>query len=180
MRPELGPESPRKRASFSKATRGCPASRAKFSRAFADRANGEKPLDFSGFRRCSGWARRSGASEPFGTALGPPTVPVIAISAVAVVPVRVALPAHFAVVVPPASPAAEPAVHTGQHGKPALLAVIEGLVERVGGFRGLLHGPRRARHPRGPGPQPRPGIRRLRRPGIVPRRVPAGGGGIHP
>src|SRR5215208_1321667 len=168
MRPELGPESPRKRASFSKATRGCPASRAKFSRAFADRANGEKPLDFSGFCRCSGWARRSGASEAFGTALGPPTVPVIAISAVAVVPVSVALPAHFALVVPPASPAAEPAVHTGQHGKPALLAVIEGLVERVGGFRDLLHGRRRGGHRLGPVAQPRHRILRLRLAGIVP------------
>src|SRR3954453_6737658 len=124
MRPDLGPESPRKRASFSKATPGCPASWSEFSRALADSSNGEKPLDFSGFCRCSGWARRSGASEPFGTALGPPTVPVIAISAVAVVPVKIAVPAHFALVVPPASPAAEPAVHAGQHGEPALLAVI--------------------------------------------------------
>src|SRR6187431_815470 len=146
MRPELGPESPRKRASFSKATRGCPASRAKFSRAFADRANGEKPLDFSGFCRCSGWARRSGASEPSWTALGPPTVPVIAISAPAVVPVRVALPAQCPLGVPPASPAAQRAVNTGWHGKPVLLAVSEGPVERVGGFCDFLNGLRRGGH----------------------------------
>ena len=47
MRPDAWVrKSLRERASFSKATRGCPASRSEFSRALADRQNGEKPLDF--------------------------------------------------------------------------------------------------------------------------------------
>src|SRR2546430_373090 len=146
MRPELGPESPRKRASFSKATRGCPASRDEFSRPLAAPANGEKPLDFSGFCRCSGRARRSGGLEPLGAAPVRPVIPVIPVAVVAAMAVKIAVPAHFALVVAPASPAAEPAVHTGQHGEPALLAVVERLVERVGGFCDLPHGCRRGCH----------------------------------
>ena len=84
----------------------------------ADRQNGKKPLDFSGFRRCSDRAPIGGASEPFGTAPGRSTVPVIAITAVAVVPVGVAVHAHFALepVVAPAFPAPKP----GQNGEKPL------------------------------------------------------------
>src|SRR5258708_29561296 len=113
-----------------------------------------------------------GASEPFGAAPGRSTVPVIAISAVAAVAVKVAVHAHFALapVMAPAFPAPEP-VHTGQNGEPALLAVIERLVERVGSFRDLLHGPSRRGHILGPVTQPRHRIIRLLLAGIVPRRV---------
>jgi hypothetical protein len=45
------PEKPCKRASFSKATPRCPASRSEFSRPLASPRNGKKPLEFSGFRR---------------------------------------------------------------------------------------------------------------------------------
>src|SRR4029453_10912033 len=152
MRPDLGPESPRKRASFSKATRGCPASRAKFSRALADRRNGKKPLDFSGFCRCSDRAQIEG-SEPFGAAPVRSTIPVITVAAIAAVAVKIPVPPHFALepVVAPAFPAPKP----GRPGEPALLAVIGRLVGRVGRFRDLLHGRRRGRHILGPVTQPR-------------------------
>src|SRR5689334_10398405 len=131
----------RERASFSKATFGCPASRNEFSRALADRRNGKKPLDFSGFCRCSDRAPARGASEPFGAAPVRAAIPVTAVAAIAAI---VAIHAHFALepVMAPAFPAPEP-VHAGQDGEPALLAVIERLVERVGGIRDLLHGPGR-------------------------------------
>src|SRR6185295_4623983 len=169
MRPDLGPESPRKRASFSKATRGCPASRAKFSRALADSRNGKKPLDFSGFYRCSDRAPIEGVSEPFGAAPVRSTIPVITVAAIAAVAVKIPVPPHFALepVVAPAFPAPKP----GQDGEPALLAVIERLVERVGRFRDLLHGRRRGRHILGPVTQPRHRIVRLLLAGIVLRRV---------
>src|SRR4051812_38176034 len=121
-------KSPRKRASFSKATPGCPASRAKFSRALADCQNGKKPLDFSGFRRCSEHAPTGRASEPFGTAPVRAVVPVMTVAAVAAIAVKVAVHAHFALepVMAPAFPAPEP-VHTGQDREPALLAVVQRL-----------------------------------------------------
>src|SRR5262245_15899001 len=122
MRPDLGPEGPCKRASISKATFGCPASRSKFSRALATFRNGKKPPDFSGFRRCSGRTRSSGASEPFGAAPVRAAVAVIAITIIAAVAIEAPIPVHFAPkpVEPPAFPAAGPAVHVGQDGKPAL------------------------------------------------------------
>src|SRR6185312_7069413 len=99
----------RERASFSKATFGCPASRGEFSRALADRRNGKKPLDFSGFCRCSDQAPTSrGASEPFGAAPVPrAAIPVAAVAAIAAI---VAIRAHFALepVMAPAFPAPEP------------------------------------------------------------------------
>src|SRR6478736_9037209 len=63
-----------------------------------------------------------GASEPFGAAPVRAAIPVIAVAAIAV---KVAVHAHFALepVMAPAFPAAKP-VHAGQHGEPALLAVI--------------------------------------------------------
>jgi hypothetical protein len=54
---------------------------------------------------------------------------------------------------PPA--AAEAAVHTGQNGEAALLALVEGLVERVGGIRDPLHRRRRGGHGLGAVAQPR-------------------------
>ena len=51
--PGLGPENLLKRASFSKAIPVCPANRDEFSRPLAGPRNGKKPLDFSGFCRCS-------------------------------------------------------------------------------------------------------------------------------
>src|SRR6185436_844985 len=62
----------------------------------------------------------SGArSEPLGAASIRPAIPVKPVPVVAAIAVKVAIPAHSALVVPPASPATEPAVHMGQHGKPA-------------------------------------------------------------
>src|SRR4051812_42309489 len=149
-------KSPRKRASFSKATPGCPASRAKFSRALADRRNSKKPLDFSGFCRCSDRTRSRGASEPFGTAPVRAAIPVTTVAAVPGGAVKAAVHAHSALnpVMPPAFPAPNP-VHAGQDREPALLAVVQRLVERVGGLRDLLHGPGRRRHILGPVTQAR-------------------------
>ena len=76
-----------------------------------------------------------GASEPFGTAPGRSTVPVIAIAAVAVVPVGVAVHAHFALepVMAPAFPAPEP----GQNGEPPLPALTPHGLRRS--FASLLY-----------------------------------------
>ena len=73
-------------------------------------------------------------------------------------------------VVPPASPTTKPAVHTGQHGKPALLAVVQRLVERVGRIGDLLHGGSGSRHVVGVVAQARHRIVRLLLAGIVTRR----------
>src|SRR5438132_1064731 len=156
------------RASFSKATPGCPASRDEFSRASADRRNGKKPLDFSGFCGCSDQAPTGGASEPFGAAPVRAAIPVITVAIAA----KVAIHAPFALelVMAPAPHAPEP-VHAGQNGKPALLAVIERLVERVSRFRDLLHGPGRRRQILGPVAQPCHRIVRLLLAGIVLRRL---------
>src|SRR5438105_4320972 len=136
MRPDAWVrKSLRERASFSKATRGCPASRSEFSRALADSRNGKKPLDFSGFCWLPG---DPGALEALRASLVGSVVPVIAIPVVTAVAVK----AHSVLEpMPPAFPAPEP-VHMGQDGEPALLAVIERLVERVGRVRDLFHGRR--------------------------------------
>src|SRR5450631_3969347 len=108
MRPEPGPESLRKRASFSKVPPRCPANRRVFPghrRESATRKSRRIPAAYLAFQ--SDW--EAARSEPLGAA-----------------PVAVAVPiaAHHAVlkaVVPPA--AAEAAIHMRQDGKAALLAV---------------------------------------------------------
>src|SRR6185369_10047775 len=64
-----------------------------------------------------------GLSEPLGAATVRSTIPVITVAAIAAVAVKIPVPTHFALepVVAPAFPAPKP----GQHGEPALLAVIE-------------------------------------------------------
>src|ERR1700726_4192566 len=115
MRPGPGPESLRKRASFSKATPRCPASR----RVFPALGNAKKPLQSSGFSRFRPIV--GPRSEPLGTAP---------------VPVAVTVPASLESTMSPAS--ARPAFHMGQDGEATLLAIVEGLVERVGRVRDLL------------------------------------------
>src|SRR4029079_3785648 len=70
--------------------------------------------------------------------------------AVKAVAVEAAVPAAIAAIprkaAPPPALAAKPVVHMGQHGKAALLAVVQRLVERVGRIGDLLHGGRRSRH----------------------------------
>src|SRR5258705_11134679 len=169
MRPELGPESPDKRASFSKATPGCPANWDEFSRALAGSRNGKKPLDFSGFCRCQGISWRTGASEPLGAAPVRFAIPVIAIPVVAAIAVGAAVHAHPAlgIAMAPASPAAKAAVHMGQHPEPALLSVIQRLVKRVGRIGDLLKGGGRGRLIAGAVAQPHPRIVALLLAGII-------------
>src|SRR6516162_5042471 len=66
-------------------------------------------------------------------------------AAVAAVPVQPAVTSHAAL-----HPAMPPAFATvsvaGQDGKTALLAIVERLVERIGGVRDLLHGGGRGGH----------------------------------
>src|SRR6185436_10509536 len=115
--------------------------------------NSKKPLNFSGFCRCSDGDPIAGQSKPLGPASVPTAVPVIPVSVEAGAPIRVAV--HFALepAVAPSFPVPEP-VH-GQDGEPALLAVIERLVERVGGVGDLLHGRRAGSHVVGALTQPR-------------------------
>ena len=89
-------KSPRKRASFSKATPGCPANRSEFSRALAAPGNSEKPLDFSGFCPVLGRSRIGTRSEPLGAAPVRPAIPVIPVPVVAAIAVEVAVAAHSA------------------------------------------------------------------------------------
>src|SRR6185437_1414264 len=152
MRPDLGPEKPCKRASFSKATPRCPANRNEFSRSLASPRNGKKPPNFSGFRRHRDRPAESKLLEPPAAAPIRAAVAVIAIPVepvAAVVAIGAAIHAHTAwahsTMVAPALAAAEPA-HVGQQSEAALLAVIERLVEQVGGIGDLLHGRSRGCH----------------------------------
>src|ERR1700675_4210408 len=114
-----------------------------------------KPLGFS--RPCRGGenakSRRIPAAFPwiFGdwstARLEPAGVPIAV--AVHMIPVAAAVPiaAHHAMLEAAMMPTtAEPAFHMGQDGKPALLAVVERLVERVGRIGDLLQRGRRGRH----------------------------------
>src|SRR5665213_2098378 len=163
--PGTGPESLRKRASFSKATPRCPASRRSIPGSSGGRCKTQKPPESGGF--CCVWKNWALARlEPFGTASVAmiPAHPAIAVGApIAVetmVPiVAIAVAPEF--MVPPA--AAEPAGHMRQHPEPVRLAVIESLVKRVGGVRDPLQRRGRSPHPIGPRVQPRHRIIRLLR-----------------
>src|ERR1700738_2853274 len=147
--PGTGPESLRKRASFSKATPRCPANRQGFSRPSARLEHTKKPPESGGFYCIAGDGRHA-RLEPLGIAS--PTVVPIAV---------MAIHAMLETMVPPAV-AAEPP-HVGQEGKAPFLAVVEGLVERVGGVRDLLQRGRRGRHIVGTFAQARHRIVRLLR-----------------
>src|SRR5437764_9590356 len=118
MRPSLWARKAFEGRSFSKAPPQCPASRGIFPAPRRIAQFIEKPPESGGFQR----PRRGLAtwSEPLGAA------PVATI-----VPVVVAV--HPAVVAPPAALTVKTAM-MGQDGKPPLLAVIERLVERIGGI----------------------------------------------
>ena len=112
---------------------------------------------------------------------GPAAVAVVTVAVEAAIPVAiVAIHAALETTVPPAFPPPN-RLHMGQDGKPALLAVIQGLVERIGGIRDLLHGRRRGRHVVGALAQPRHRIvRLLLRLRIIRRRVHPRIGAIDP
>src|SRR3984957_17638192 len=111
-------------------------------RSSAGTKNAKKPPESGGFL-----TYRSAAvgSEPLGAA------PVAAIA----VPAAIAVHATLKTMVAPPALAAEPASHMGQDGEPAFLAVVEGLVERVGRIGDLLQRGGRGRHIVGALAQPR-------------------------
>src|SRR6185312_12070561 len=152
--PGTGRESLRNSGSFSKATSRCPASQRGFPGGRVRQPNRKKPPDFGrlfdGFSK-GGWPR----SEPLGAAS------VTAILAAARVTIPVAVAIHVVLAVSPA--AAETVLHMGQDPEPALLAVVQGLVERIGGIGDLLQRRRRCRHVVGALAQSRHRIVRLLR-----------------
>src|SRR6266852_2494356 len=74
-----------------------------------------------------------------------PLAPATTIHARRATPVAIAVHAALEAMAPP-MPAAEAARHMGQDGEPALLAVVQGLVEWVSRVRDALHRRRRRRH----------------------------------
>src|SRR5437879_2537928 len=122
---------------------------------------------------------RDRRSEPLSAPAVRPAIAVEAVAVVAAVAAAVvAIPVKSAA--PPALAAAEAVLHVGQHGKPALLAVIERLVERVGGVRDLLHGGRRNCHVVGTLAQPRDRIVRLLLVRVALRRIHPRIGAVDP
>src|SRR3954452_1259522 len=113
----------------------------KVARVFPAICNGPERRKAAGFQRLPpvfpiGWgARRSEPSSVLSVrpAIGA-AIAVVAVAVIAAVPAAiVAVPIEtLHPALPPLVAAAEPAVHAGQHGKAALLAVIQRLVERVG------------------------------------------------
>ena len=112
-------KSPRKRASFSKATPGCPAKMEPVFPGFGGSRKMQKTAGFSARPPGPGRPRIATRSEPLRRTPGRLAIPVMPVAVVAAIAVRVAVPAHAALVVPPASPAAEPAVHMGQPARQA-------------------------------------------------------------
>src|ERR1700678_991934 len=160
MRPEPARKSLLKRASFSKAIPRCPASRGVIPRLSAGGAETEKPPESGGFSHISINLIR-GRLEPLGApAAVIPARPAIAV--VATIPIAAAIPVTIAVavgfMVPPALVA-----EMGEDLEAPLLAIVEGLVEWVGGVRDTLQHSRRGRHPVGTRAQPRDRIVRLLR-----------------
>src|ERR1700694_3266206 len=93
-----------------------------FPRPSAGVENSKKPPESGGFCCIAG---RHARLEPLGIAS--PTMLPIAV---------IAINAMLETMVPPAA-AAEP-THVGQDGKAPFLAVVQGLVERIGGIRDTL------------------------------------------
>src|SRR3954451_20142482 len=127
MRPEAGPESLHKRASFSKATCRCPARRPGFPGLPAAGANARS-------RGITG-SSSSFVSEDLGSeALRSAAVTMI--PAAVVTAILLAVGSTIETAVAPSS--AEPSFHTRQDRQPASLALVEGLVKRVRRVRDLL------------------------------------------
>src|ERR1700722_10825140 len=150
MRPEPAGKSLLKRASFSKAIPRCPASRGVIPRPSAGGADAEKPPETGGFSRTS-INRIPPRLEPFGASPAViPARPAIAVVAmiriIPVIPVAAAITVAIAIIaifmVPPAFVA-----EMRENLEAALLAVVEGLVERVGGIGDTLQHRRRGRPP---------------------------------
>src|SRR5450631_196987 len=125
--PGTGPESLRKRASFSKATPRCPARRRVIPRPSRRVKTAEKPPDPGGFSQSFRAPRRLARLEPVRAIPVTMTPARAALAIVAMIPIAAhhAAAAHHAVLeamVPPA--AAESAPPVRQHGKAPLLALV--------------------------------------------------------
>src|SRR6476646_9631108 len=109
---------------------------------------GQKTAGFQRLPPMSGIPPGNARSEPLRApsiqSLFRPAIPVVAVAVIAALPAAiVAIPLKtLHTTLPPAFTAAKPAIHAGQHRKPALLAVIQRLVERIGRIRDFLHGSR--------------------------------------
>src|ERR1700730_13980815 len=126
----------------------------------------QKPPDSGGF--FNDWGAGSARSEPLAAAVA--------------VPIRAAIVAVHAALEPAMPPAfrAKLAAAMGQERKPALLAVVESLVERVSRIRDLLQRRGRGRHILGALAQPRHWIIPLLLIGLVILRLHPRVGAIDP
>src|SRR3954454_21604048 len=146
MRPEPVRKYPWVRtASFSKAAPPCPAKAGGFSPAPKPRKSRRNPAAF-----CLLGQAALKRLQPLGTA--PPLAVTVAarpaISVVAAIPIAATV--TVVALKPTMTPAAaETAFHAGQDREASLLAVVERLVERIGGIGDLLQ--RRSRGPHGLG-----------------------------
>src|SRR5882724_2651051 len=148
MRPE-GSESLRKRASFSKATLRCPASRRGIPRPCQRKAKTQKPPESGGFSEGFDGSKVRGGLKPLRTASAAmvparPTIPIV--TTIPIVIAVATIHATLEATVTPSATAAEPAFYTRQDGKTTFLPVVEGLVERIGRVRDTLHRCRRGNH----------------------------------
>src|ERR1700757_2595961 len=132
MRPDRHPDGPVARgASFSKAPPRCPAMQPQFSPCRRPPAETKKPPDSGGL--CAPLRAGLRGSEPFAAA----------VAALVAVAVHVA----FHPAVPPARTlTAKAPLMAGQDGETPLLALVEGLVEGIGGIGDLAHRGRGRRH----------------------------------
>src|SRR5258707_1791860 len=141
--------------------------------AFGGAAGRQEAAGFQRLPPPSGQLPGNARSEPLRAALVRPAIAVVAVAVIAAFPAAiVAIPLKtLKTALPPTAlvAATKPAIHSGKHGKTALLAVIQRLVERIGRIRDLLHGSRRGRHVVGALAQTRHRIVRLLR-GITLRR----------
>src|SRR6476661_3408266 len=116
--------------SFSKAIRVWQAMRRRFSKASSTAC---------GMRKAAGFQRLPPGSNPRKIPGG--SEPALAVPVRAAVAVETVMEAFHEAVVPRAVlAAAKRAVMPGQHGEASLLALVEGLVEGIGGIGDLLQG----------------------------------------
>src|SRR3984885_1397855 len=140
MRPEPVRKYPWVRtASFSKANPPCPAKAGGFSPAEVPASSREKA---AGIRRLSACLDQVALKrlQPLGAA------PSVSVAARSAIPVITAIPIAATITVVTLKTAltptfaAETAFHVGEDREAALLAVVEGLVQRIGGVGDLLQG----------------------------------------
>src|SRR4051794_23088303 len=106
--------------------------------AFSGRPGRQKAAGFQRLPPMSRLAPGNIRSEPLRAALIRGAVPVVAVAVIATFAaaiVAIPLKTLHAALPPALTAAAKPAIHSGEHGQTALLAVIQRLVERIGRIR---------------------------------------------